>query len=131
MDVNETPQSPSRILVVEDDLDSARMMKVLLRRQGYDVRIAGDGAEALALASVFLPQAVLLDLTLPDMTGEQVAASLRTVPALAEAFIVAVSGYGGQGVPTGFNHSLVKPVDHDVLKALLAAHLVAPDMTVA
>jgi CheY-like chemotaxis protein len=70
---------------------------------------------------------VLLDLTLPGMTGHEVAAELRKDEATAMSLIVAVSGYDEQGVPQGFDHLLVKPVDHDTLRSLLASHVVKID----
>jgi CheY-like chemotaxis protein len=111
-----------RVLVVDDCVDTARMMKILLKREGHDVRTACDGLEAFQVAIEFLPSVVLLDLTLPGLSGQQVALKLRENPAFSAALIVAISGYSDQGVPPGFDHLLVKPFDHDALKTLLASH---------
>jgi CheY-like chemotaxis protein len=110
-----------RVLVVDDSIDTARMMKILLKQAGYEARTAYDGEDALRVAGDFLPDIVLLDLTLPVMTGQEVAAELRNDGRFSGALIVAISGYGDQGVPPGFNHLLVKPVDHDALRAMLSS----------
>lgn len=120
-----------RVLVVDDSVDTAKMMKVLLKREGYEVRTAYDGAEALQAAGEFAPAIVLLDLTLPGITGQEVALELRKLKATANALIIAVSGYGHQGVPPGFDHLLIKPLDHDALKSLLSAYAEARGPIVA
>src|SRR3954451_13159456 len=107
-----------RILVVDDSADTVAMMKVLLKREGHEVRVAHDGTGAVEAAAAFHPEVVLLDLTLPDLSGQEVAAALRKQESTASALIVAVSGYG-DGVPPGFDHLLAKPVDHDALRKLL------------
>jgi two-component system, OmpR family, response regulator len=109
-----------RVLVVDDSIDTTMMMKLLLKYLGFSVQTAHDGNEALRVAEEFIPTAVLLDLSLPDMPGEEVAAELRRNPALSDALIVAISGYGDERVPVGFDHRLVKPVDHDVLLKMLS-----------
>jgi CheY-like chemotaxis protein len=131
MNASDGCRTSKRVLIVEDSVDTARMMKVLLKREGYEVRLAHDGVQALAIAADFLPHVVLLDLTLPEMTGQDVAVQLRKNAALADTLIVAVSGYGDQGVPPAFNHLLIKPVDHDVLKSLIASHLVKTEFSVS
>jgi CheY-like chemotaxis protein len=121
MDIADAREPRTRVLVVDDSVDTARMMKVLLKQAGYDARTAFDGEEALRVAAEYRPEVVLLDLTLPGIGGQEVASELRKDSALAGALIVAVSGYGEQKVTPDFDHLLVKPVDHDALKALLAS----------
>jgi len=123
--------SKTRVLIVDDSVDTAKMMKVLLKQAGFEARTAFDGEDALRVAGDFLPEIVLLDLALPGMTGQQVAAELRDDGRFSSALIVAVSGYGDQGVPPGFDHLLVKPVDHDALKAILATRAVDLGLTAA
>jgi CheY-like chemotaxis protein len=108
-----------RVLIVDDNVDAVRMMKVLLKRKGYLVQTATDGTEALNAAPAFRPDVVLLDLTMPGLSGHAVAAALREDATTANALIVAVSGYGSQGVPRDFDHYLVKPVNHEALMKLL------------
>ncbi len=109
-----------RVLIVDDSVDTARMMKVLLKYEGHDVRTAHNGPEAVKTAGEFLPDIVLLDLMMPGMSGREVAAALREDLAIARARIVAISGYDEDGVPPGFDHLMVKPVDHGALLELIS-----------
>ena len=115
---------PKRILVVDDDQDSAETLAELLTCQGHDARFALDGARALALAKEFLPDVVLLDIEMVGMSGNEVARLLRLEPSLAGVLLVAVTGWSGLEQETkareaGFDHYLVKPVDEDVLSRVL------------
>jgi CheY-like chemotaxis protein len=109
-----------RILVVDDSRDTARMMGVLLRGQGYEVMVAFKGREAIGLAETFRPDVILLDISLPDMSGEEVAQELRKVVGLETTTVVAISGYGPERVPPVFHGQFVKPVNHDALNGFLA-----------
>jgi CheY-like chemotaxis protein/nitrogen-specific signal transduction histidine kinase len=113
-----------KILVVEDNVDSAEMMSFLLRLGGHEVRTAHDGQEALEAARVFVPQAVLCDIGLPGMNGYEVAERLREQPAFQETPLIALTGYGEEEArrrskEAGFDYHLVKPVEPEVLDALL------------
>jgi len=110
-----------RVLIVDDNVDTAQMMKVLLRYEGHDVRIAHSGHDALKVARDFLPDVVLLDLFMPGMSGLEVATALRKDAAAYGALIIAVSGYDEDGVPPGFDHLMVKPVNHEALLKLITA----------
>ncbi len=121
MNAHEGRVPGKRVLIVDDNVDTARMMKVLLRYEGHDVRTAHDGREALRLAKDFLPDVVLLDLLMPGMSGREVAAALREDAVASGTLIVAISGYDDEGLPPGFDHLMVKPVDHVALLKLLAA----------
>jgi CheY-like chemotaxis protein len=109
-----------RILVVDDNQDTARMMELLLRSQGHDVALAFDGREAIGLAGSFRPDVVLLDLTLPDMRGEEVAEELGSAAGLEATTLVAISGYDVERLPPVFHAQFLKPVDHEVLNEYLA-----------
>jgi CheY-like chemotaxis protein len=109
-----------RILVVDDCRDTARMMRVLLKGQGHEVTLASTGAEALRLAETVRPDVVLLDLTLPDTRGEDVAEQLSRAEGFEATTFVAISGYGTDRVPPVFHGQFVKPVEHDALNAFLA-----------
>lgn len=111
-----------RVLVVDDDLDSARMLRVLLKLKGYEVSTALDGLEALEAAKAFRPDVILMDLTLPKMNGLEVAQELRKADGFALTMIVAVSGHAADRLPqpSPFDCHLTKPVDHDQLMRLLA-----------
>jgi CheY-like chemotaxis protein len=113
-----------KILVVEDNVDSAEMLSFLLQLRGHEVRTAHNGPEALEAAHTFVPQAVLCDIGLPGMNGYEVAARLRAEPAFKETPLVALTGYGQEEArrrsqEAGFDYHLVKPVEPDALTALL------------
>ena len=115
-----------RVLVVDDNVDSAETMALLLGSEGHDVRMAHDGQEALDVADEFRPHAVLLDIGLPVRSGLEVARMLRREPWAAHVTIIAMSGWGRDTdrqstFEAGFDHHLVKPVDHDALRRLLPA----------
>ena len=113
-----------RILIVDDNFDSAHGLARLLRRRDYHVELAHDGLAALKTAIAFRPSAILLDIGLPEMDGYEVARRLRTEPACSHALIIAVSGYGQEedrqrSRQAGFDHHLVKPVNFDQVRKLL------------
>jgi CheY-like chemotaxis protein len=110
-----------RVLIVDDSVDTAQMMKFLLRYEGHEVRIAHSGHEALIVVRDFLPDVVLLDLFMPGMSGLEVATALRKDPDAQDALIVAISGYDEDGLPPGFDHLMVKPVKHEALLKLITA----------
>jgi PAS domain S-box-containing protein len=119
-------QRGNRILVVDDNVDLARSMVDLLSLFGYQVLAAYDGLSAIEEARVHHPDAVLLDIGLPGIDGYEVARRLRNEQGFQEVLIIAITGYGQEedsrrSRDAGFNHHLVKPVDFDVLKSLLAA----------
>jgi len=113
-----------RVLVVEDNKDVARLLELLLKKSGHDVRTAYDGHAALEAASDFLPQVVLLDIGLPGIDGYGVAKRLRQDSNLTDVMLIAMTGYGQESDrklshDAGFNHHLVKPADFaKVLKLL-------------
>jgi two-component system CheB/CheR fusion protein len=114
-----------RILVVDDNVDSAESLAMVLRVTGHQVRTAHDGATALEVAGEFLPEIVLLDIGLPQMDGYEVARRLRARYPDREIVIVALTGYGQdddrrRSREAGFDHHLVKPVQPAVLKPLLS-----------
>lgn len=119
-----------RVLIVEDNEDSAETMQLLLTLGGYDVRSAHDGAAAVEIARDFMPQVVLCDIGLPGKNGFEVARELRELPETRNAFIVALTGYGddkdrSRATEAGFNAFQVKPVEPEALNALLLSHFSA------
>ncbi len=118
-----------RVLIVDDNDDSAASFAMLCRIDGHEVRTAHDGAEGLASAREFKPDAVFLDIGLPDMTGYSVAEQMRRLPPLDKALLVALTGYADaehqdRSQRAGFDHHVVKPADHSHVKRLLD-HLAA------
>jgi CheY-like chemotaxis protein len=117
---NDEGRSRMRILVVDDNRDTARMMQMLLRGEGYDVKLAFGGREAIELAESFRPDVVLLDLRLPDISGAEVIKELRGREGFETTAFVAVSGYDASRIPPIFEGHFVKPVDHDALNEFLS-----------
>jgi PAS domain S-box-containing protein len=118
--------SRRRILVLDDNRDSAESLAMLLRLVGHDVRTVHDGRQALVVAEIYSPDLVLLDIGLPGMDGYEVARRLRAQPWIGQTKLVALTGFGGeedrrQAQSAGLDHHLVKPVDFDALRELLAA----------
>jgi signal transduction histidine kinase/DNA-binding response OmpR family regulator len=121
----ELPESPAvarRVLVVDDDPDSSEYLATILRAQGHEVLTATDGPSATEVASLFHPAVVLLDIVLPDIDGNELAARLREEPGLSGAVFIAVTGYSPESgrLQLGlFDSCLTKPVDPDaVLRAV-------------
>ena len=119
-----SPAAGSRILVVDDSVDSAETLGELLKIWGHDVRLAHDGPGAVTAAREYKPEVVLLDIGLPGMDGFAVAAELRKQN-LGGRMLVALTGYGEQqdkdrAQKAGFDHHLTKPIDPDTLQKLLA-----------
>jgi CheY-like chemotaxis protein len=113
-----------RVLVVDDQADSAHLLSVLLEDRGYTTCVACDGPSALALAESFQPHVGLLDLALPGMNGFELATKLRALPGLSHVRLVAVTGHGSAAArerarAAGFDEHFLKPVDLRALNALL------------
>jgi two-component system CheB/CheR fusion protein len=124
-----SPDSPAprRVLVVDDNVDTAESLALLLRLKGYEVEVAHDGPAALDAATAFEPEAVLLDIGLPGLDGFQVASELRRRRSTASALIVALTGYGQaedqrRAREAGFDHHLIKPIPPQVIYDLLLAY---------
>jgi PAS domain S-box-containing protein len=114
-----------RILVVDDNEDAALSIAMLLESCGHEVLTAFSGVEAIEVARLHQPDAILLDIGLPVMNGYEVASRLRAEGCCENALVVAISGYGQEedrrrSRAAGFDHHLVKPIDIDVLIKLLA-----------
>lgn len=127
-----TPERPagergevSRVLVVDDLHASAETLLTLLEMEGFQVRMAHDGQEALQLAREFQPHVVLLDIGLPGMNGFEVAHGLRSQPESRDALLIALTGYGEaesriRSAQAGFDFHMVKPADVNLLLTMLA-----------
>jgi DNA-binding response OmpR family regulator len=114
-----------RVLVVEDDADIAGVLRRSLAMEGYEVRLAGDGVQALDEASVFEPDAVILDLGLPGMDGTEVCRRLRLAGDVPILMLTARDGLDDRvdGLDSGADDYLVKPFDRQELLARLRAVL--------
>jgi two-component system CheB/CheR fusion protein len=106
---------PRRILVVDDNHDSAELWSRLLAMRAHDAVVAGDGPAALEAAQRLRPEVVLLDLGLPGIDGMEVAKRLRAMPEASGALILATSGYNDDEhrvtQEAGFDGYYTKPVD--------------------
>ena len=114
-----------RVLVVDDNVDAALSLALLLRAWGHDVRTAHDGPATLELVPAFQPNVVLLDIGLPGLNGFEVARLIRQQPELTAVWLVAMTGYGQDSdrehsQAAGFDDHLVKPADFERLKHILA-----------
>jgi CheY-like chemotaxis protein len=119
------PSPVFRILVIDDDRDTAETTARFLETFGHDVRIALNGYQAIEIACSLQPGHVLLDLALPGLDGYQVAARLRQELA-GPLVIIAVTGYGREedrqlSRQAGIDHHLLKPIDLSALLSLLSS----------
>lgn len=117
-------RSPLRILLVDDNADSADGLGMLLEMQGHDVRVAYDGATALETAKTFRPQVAMLDIGMPLMDGYELARRLHAAPETSETLLVAMTGWGQEedqrkGREAGFAHHLLKPFEPSTVEKLL------------
>ena len=120
-----TDGASGRVMVVDDDVDGGESMAMLLALYGYQVERATDLHSALQVAQAFRPQAVLMDISLPQADGYEVARCLRAMPGAGrDVTYIAVTGLGQandlrRSADAGFEHHLVKPVDPQALNRLL------------
>jgi CheY-like chemotaxis protein len=113
-----------RVLIVDDDVDAAEALGELLSDSGHEVATAHDGPQALGHARLCRPDVVLLDITMPEMDGYEVARRMRDDLGLCDALLVALSGYGEdrhlrRAREAGFDQHVIKPVDTATLEKLL------------
>jgi PAS domain S-box-containing protein len=114
-----------RVLVVDDNEDSAVTMATLVSMWGHEARTAHDATGALAAAAEKWPDVVLLDIGLPQVSGFEVAKQIRALPGLSNVVLIAMTGYGQENdrrrtSEAGFAHHLIKPVPPETLKEILS-----------
>jgi PAS domain S-box-containing protein len=114
-----------RVLVVDDNVDGAESLAMLLRMSGHETTTAHDGPAAVDVARRFMPHAILLDIGLPKMSGFEVCRRIRSEDWGRDVFMVAVTGWGqdedrNRSRDAGFDAHLVKPVDHKALLGMIA-----------
>jgi signal transduction histidine kinase/CheY-like chemotaxis protein len=121
-----TPPTPvRRILVVDDNVDAAESLALLLRLAGHEAEVVNDGRTALEAVRAMAPEMVFLDIGLPGMDGYEVARQIRQIPGREEIFLLALTGWGQKedrrrSKEAGFDRHLVKPLDPAMLRDLLA-----------
>jgi CheY-like chemotaxis protein len=122
----EEPVPPRRCLVIEDNVDAAESMALLLSLDGHETEVAFNATEGLEKARRFHPEVVLCDIGLPGpMDGHGLARAFRADPGLRGAYLIALTGYGQEedrlrALEAGFDAHLTKPADLEVLRRLLA-----------
>ena len=119
-----TARGSLRLLVVDDNADTASSLAMLLEASGNHTRTCYDGASAVAQALEYRPHAVLLDIAMPGMNGFEVAKRLRQAPGFENVVLIAITGFGQitdheLTRDAGFNRHLVKPIVFEELLAIL------------
>ena len=122
--VTRTAARRFKILVVDDNHDSALSLAMMLSIMGHDTRTAHDGESALSTAETFLPDVVLLDIGLPKLNGYEVAQRIRETSWGASMYLIAVTGWGQdedrqRSSEVGLNLHMVKPVEPSALEKVL------------
>lgn len=115
-----------RVLIVDDNIDAAQTLAMLMEIGGHEARLCYEGQTALQEAPEFLPEVVLLDIGLPGLDGLEVARRLRALNLSPRPLLVALTGYGQsddlrRSQEAGFDHHLVKPADPNALMRLMAS----------
>ncbi len=118
------PGIPKRILVVDDNVDSAESLAAFLRMHGNSTRVVHSPSAAFVVCEEFHPEIIFLDIGLPEMNGYEVARRLRATPLGGDICLVAITGWGGEkdkenAKAAGFNAHLTKPVDLSAVQALV------------
>jgi len=123
------------VVIIEDNERNMRLMRLLLRPQGYTLHEATSGQEALDLLRVIVPDIILVDIQLPDIDGLEITRQLRQDPRFASTPIVALTAYAMPGdrelfLRAGCSGYVAKPIDTRVFPSIIAAYLtpaLAPD----
>lgn len=122
-EVKETPADNTKVLVIDDNEDAASTLSDLLELAGNEVKTAHSGKQGLAVATVFQPRIIFLDIGLPDMTGYEVAKAIRKTEQLNGCFLIALTGYGTEAdrqmaLDAGFDLHLTKPLDYEKIESI-------------
>jgi CheY-like chemotaxis protein len=122
---DESPFEKRKILIADDNFDSAETLAILLRLEGHEVRTACDGVNAIVAAEQFRPDLALFDIGMPRLNGYDAARELRKTEWGKKMILVALTGWGQDhdrrnAIEAGFDHHLVKPADIAELRRLLS-----------
>jgi CheY-like chemotaxis protein len=117
---------PLRVVIADDNRDTVMLLGILLRSEGIDVRLATKGSEVQAVVAQFQPDAVLLDITMPDRSGLQVALELVRDYGAKCPVLIAVTAHNDETArrlteKSGFRHHVAKPYDPDALLTLVGS----------
>jgi len=117
------PYAGRRVLVIDDDIDTAQTLFLLLLDRGHEAAYATDGAAALQAARKLQPEFVFLDIGLPDLDGSEVAKGIRNVPGCENTLIIAITGLGDEHrarmLAAGCDAFYVKPLEPHLMESLL------------
>jgi CheY-like chemotaxis protein len=116
------------ILIVDDNLQNLKLVRLLLDSEGYTVRTATDAELALRVLETFKPRLILMDIQLPGMDGLQLTRQLKADPVYREIVIIALTAYAMKGdkektLAAGCDAYVTKPIDTDALAALVRERL--------
>ena len=119
---------PARILIVDDERHNRQLLEVMLAQEGFQLRLASGGEEALAMVAAEQPDLILLDVMMPGMDGYQVATRIKGDPATQHILIIMLTALDDRnsrkhGLSTGAEGYLAKPVDRAELTAGVRALL--------
>lgn len=122
------PMAGERILIVDDNQLNLKLTRILLEKNGYSVRTAGDGTEALTLLGEFSPKLILMDVQLPGMDGLEVTRRIKSNPALQTVIVVALTAYAMKGDEekaraAGCDGYITKPIDTRTLPVQIREYL--------
>ena len=125
VNIKPNPVAKRRVLVVEDNLDSVHSMAVLLKMMGHEVEFAINGFAAMDIARRFRPEFILLDVSLPDFSGDKIARQLKYEPGLEKTRMIAITGLPlaqvkARVLEAGCEAVYAKPIAPAVLEELLA-----------
>ena len=125
VDTPQAPASPLKVVVVDDNLDSADSLRAVLQLAGHEVRTANDGCAAVALTRDFEPHLVFMDIGMPGMDGLEATRRIRQSPAGERTFVVALTGWGQRQDrertrAAGVDRHVVKPIGPEELAEVLA-----------
>jgi CheY-like chemotaxis protein len=115
-----------KVLLVDDNVDAAASLAMLLELEAHTTRVANNGVEALRMVVEFMPDIVFLDIGMPGMSGYEVARAIRATPEAGNPVLVALTGWGGESdrvrsKNAGFDEHLTKPADISAIEKLLAS----------
>lgn len=117
-----------RVLIVDDSHDACDSLAAVVRMIGHEAATAYDGQQAVDQAAGYRPDIILMDLSLPRLSGYEAAALIREQVGGSDAVLVALTGWGGDEdrrntMAAGFHHHFIKPLDFDALRKLIASTL--------
>lgn len=129
-------ESRFKVLVADDNRDAADSLALLLEMNGHEVSVVHNGEDAVRMAGRTVPDAAILDIGMPDITGYEVAQRIRAESWGQEMLLIAVTGWGqkedkARAHSMGFDHHLTKPVDLDQIEKLLQDAFRSPDRAVS